>query len=43
MKDKLRRLKKMVEMNIEDKKPMDLKKKNPLLANENKKYIGRVF
>jgi hypothetical protein len=42
MKDKLRRLKKMVEMNIEDKKPMDLKKK-PLLANENKKYIGRVF
>ncbi len=29
MKDKLRRLKKMVERNIEDKKTMDLKKKKP--------------
>jgi hypothetical protein len=38
MKDKLRRFFKMVEMNIEDKKTMDFKKKTPL-ANENQEYI----
>jgi hypothetical protein len=42
MKDKLRRFLKMVEMNIEDKKTMDLKKKNPPLANENQNtYMTR--